>query len=160
MYSIAITPLIHRLEDEGSEQVWLADDATSGETLTSLRTWWDRLTEIGQDYGYYPNASKTWLIVKEGSLEEATAIFEGTDVTITVKGRRHLGAAIGTSTFIQNYIQQKVSTWIREVEYLSSNAAYAAFTHDQINKCTYLSRTIPDIDEFLQPARASYKPYP
>ena len=84
------------------------------------------------------------------------AIFEGTDVTITVEGRRHLGAAIGTSTFNQNYIKQKVSTWIREVEYLSSiatsqpHAAYAAFTHGQINKWTYLSRTIPDIEEFLK----------
>ena len=82
----------------------------SGGTLTSLRTWWDRLTEIGPDYGYYPNSSKTSLVVKEGSLEEATAIFEASDVTITVEGTRHLGAAIGTSTFIQNYIQQKVST--------------------------------------------------
>ena len=51
------------------------------------------------------------------------AIFEGTDVTITVEGRRHLGAAIGSTTFIQNYIKQKASTWIREVEYLSSIAA-------------------------------------
>ena len=115
------------------------------------------MTEIGQDYGYYPNASKTWLVVKEGNLEEATAIFEGTDVTITVEGRRHVGAAIGSTTFIQNYIKQKASTWIRDVEYQSSIAAsephpaYAAFTHGQINKWTYLSRTIPDIEEFLKP---------
>ena len=107
MHAIAITPLIHRLEGEGSEQVWFADDATSGGTLTSLRTWWDRLTEIGQDYGYYPNASKSWLIVKEGSLEEATAILEGTDETITVEGRRHLGAAIGTSTFSKTTSSRK-----------------------------------------------------
>ena len=52
---------------------------------------------------------------------------------------------------------QKVSTWIREVEYLSSiaasqlHAAYAVFTHGQINKWTYLSRTIPDIEKFLKP---------
>ena len=115
------------------------------------------MTEIGPDYGYYPNASKTWLVVKVGSLEESTAIFEGTDVTITMEGRRHLGAAIGSTTFIQNYIKQKASTWIRDVEYLSSIAAsephpaYAAFTHSQINKWTYFSRTIPDIEEFLKP---------
>ncbi len=30
MYVIAITPLIHRLEDRVNEQVWFADDATAG----------------------------------------------------------------------------------------------------------------------------------
>ena len=29
-----------------------------------VRCWWDRLVSIGPDFGYFPNPSKTCLIVK------------------------------------------------------------------------------------------------
>lgn len=142
MYAIAITPLIHRLEDRINRQVWFADDATAGGNLAHLRVWWDRISEIGPDYGYFPNATKTWLIVKDGSLEEATSLFQGMGVSITVEGKRHLGAAIGTNSFVESYVQRKVSEWVVELERLSSiavtqpHAAYAAFTHGQTSKWT------------------------
>ena len=52
MYAIAITPLIHRLEDRVNKHVWFADDATAGGDLARLKIWWDRISEIGPDYGY------------------------------------------------------------------------------------------------------------
>ena len=157
MYAIAIIPLIHQLEDEETKQVWFADDATAGGNLDSLKAWWNRIVDLGPDYGYYPNASKTWLIVKEENLEEATTLFEGTGVAITAEGRRHLGAAIGTHDFVERYIQQKVSAWIHEVDRLSSititqpHAAYAAFSHGLSSKWTYLARTIPDCEDLFKP---------
>ena len=157
MYAIAITPLIHRLEDRVNKQVWFADDATAGGDLARLKTWWDRISEIGPDYGYYPNPSKTWLIVKDSNLEEATTLFQGTGVSITAEGKRHLGAAIGTNSFVESYVKRKVSGWVHEVQRLSSiavtqpHAAYAAFTHGQTSKWTYLAKTIPDIGDLLKP---------
>ena len=154
IYAIAITPLIHRLKDRATKQVWFADDATAGGSLNHLKAWWDRISAIGPDYGCYSNGSKTWLIVKEANLEEATVLFQGTGVSITVAGKRHLGAAIGTHSFVENYVQRKVSGWVREVEQLSSivttqpHAAYAAFTHGLTSKWT---RTIPDIKDLFQP---------
>ena len=59
MYAIAIIPLIHQLVDEETKQVWFADDAKAGGNLDSLKAWWDRIVDLGPDYGYYPNASKT-----------------------------------------------------------------------------------------------------
>ena len=100
---------------------------------------------------------KTWLIVKEADLEEATVLFQGTGISITVEGKRHLGAAIGTHSCVENYVQRKVSGWVRKVEWLSSiattqpHAAYAAFTHRLTSKWTYLARTIPDIEDLFQP---------
>ncbi len=44
----------------------------------------------------YRYPKKTWLIVKE---EEAKAKFNGSEVS---DGKRHLGAAVGTSHFISN----------------------------------------------------------
>ena len=43
--------------------------------------------EIGPQYGYFPNASKTWMVVKKEKFEEAQAIFEGTGVNITQEGK-------------------------------------------------------------------------
>ena len=134
MYAVAISPLIRHLQDEEAKQVWFADDATAGGELTRLRKWWDRIVELGPDYGYYPNASKTWLIVKESKLEEASTIFQETGVAITMEGKRHLGAALGKHAFVESYVQQKVTEWVSEVERLSTfattkpQAAYAALT--------------------------------
>ena len=157
MYAIGILPLIYHLENEDVKQTWFADDAIAGGSLTHLRTWWDRVTEAGPNYGYYPNVSKTWLIVKEKCLEEATALFEGTGISITAEGKRHLGAAIGNPTFKQQYVQNKISGWVKEIERLSTVAntqpqtAYTAFTHGVASRWTYLSRTIPDTAELFKP---------
>ena len=151
MYAIAITPLINRLKEDDVKQIWYADDAAN-----SL-TWWDRLIEIGPDYGYYPNASKTWLIVKEHKHSEAVPVFEGTEIVITTVGKRHLGAAIGTRSFIEKYAEQKIAAWVHEMETITSlatiqpHAAYAAFTRGLGNKWTFLARTIPDTNKLFEP---------
>ena len=98
--------------------------------------------ELGPDYGHFPNAVKTWLIVKEDYLKEAKDKFKDSGVSITTKGKRHLGTAIGTPQIISGYIQHKVTKWVNEVEHLSAiattqlNAAYAAFTHGLKHKWT------------------------
>ena len=66
MYAIAITPLIRCLEDKEIKQVWYADDATAGGSLTNLRKWWDLIVETGPAFGYYPNASETYVAGCEG----------------------------------------------------------------------------------------------
>ena len=156
MYAIVVTPLIHQLEEREVKQVWFADDATAGGNLANLKEWWEHIIQLGSNYGYHPNASKTWLIVKEGHLEEARAIFEGTGVAITTEGKRHLGAAIGTSIFVESYVQQKVSEWVHEMETSSiaitqPHAAYAALTHGLSSRWTYLARTIPNIADLFKP---------
>ena len=157
MYAMAVTPLIHQLKQETTKQVWFVDDATAGGNLTNLREWWDRLTSTGPDYGYFPNPSKTWLIVKEEYKEKAESAFGGTQVVISEEGKKYLGSAIGKRTFIKNYVQQKVTTWVSELERLSSiaitqpHAAFAAFTHGLTNRWTYLARTTPNIAELIKP---------
>ena len=109
MYAIAITPLINRRNNGESKQIWYADDATAGGSISHLKAWWDNISTIGPDYGYYPNASKTWFIVKEAKLEEAESQSHGTGLSITVEEKRHLGAALGTSSFAESYVRRKVS---------------------------------------------------
>ena len=116
MYAIGIILLIRRLTNESVKQAWYANDATAGGQLAHLRTWWDRLVDIGPDFGYYPNASKTWLVVKEDTADAATEAFQGTDGNITTEGKRQLGAALGTRSFVEAYVQRRVSSWVQEID--------------------------------------------
>ncbi len=106
MYALAVRPLIDRLQSHcpNVKQVWYADDATSAASCSELRVWWDTLLAQGSDFGYHPNASKTHLIVKEKFLGKAKQLFSGTNVNITVEGKRHLGAAIGSRKFTEEYV--------------------------------------------------------
>ena len=62
-------------------------------------------------------------------------MFRGTGVIITDDGRCYPGSALGTDEFLISYVQDKVTSWMGEIEKLSDiavtqpQAAYAAFTH-------------------------------
>jgi len=93
--------------------------------LESLKAWWDKLLIIGPPIGYFPNATKTWLVVKQEHLDKARELFDGTGIQITQEGtgdksggQRYLGAAIGTQSFIKQYVQDKVAKWVTELEEL------------------------------------------
>jgi len=107
--------------------------------------WWDQISSLGPPFGYFPTASKTWLVVKEQHLKSAQLLFDNTCVNITTNGRPHLGAAIGSSTYISQYVSGKISTWIQELHLLSSfavtqpHAAYSAFTHGLISKWLFIA---------------------
>ena len=159
MYALAITPLIHQLRSSCPrvQQVWFANDATGASTCSNLKAWWNKLSSHGPAFGYHPNASKTYLVVKEKHMTTAQELFADTDVHITIQGKRHLGAAIGSRTFTEEYICSKVQTWSEEIKRLANvattqpHAAYAAFTHGLSSRWSYLMRTIPDIQDLLIP---------
>ena len=41
-------------------------------------------------------------------------------LSITGDGKRHLGAAIGTQSFVESYVKQKVSEWANTSEQMST----------------------------------------
>ena len=61
MYALATIPLIRQLKGL-TKQMWFADNASSTGKLIHLSTWWDKLNQLGPDYGYYLNPRKTWII--------------------------------------------------------------------------------------------------
>ena len=85
-------------------------------------------------FGYFPNAVKTWLVVKEPLISQTQKIFEATGVQITTEGRRLLGALLGTDAFCQSFLQDKVSSWTGQLSTLATvahtqpHATYTAFT--------------------------------
>ena len=65
----------------------------------------------------------------------------------------HLGAALGSTSFVESYVQCKVSQCVDTVKTLSrialtqSHSAYSAFTRGLASKWNYLMHTIPGISD-------------
>ena len=97
------------------------------------------------------------MIVKPDKFEEAKSAFDGTDINVTCEGRRHLGAVLGSRSYLEEFVGNKVETGVQEILKLSEvamsqpQAAYAAFSFGVRHKWTYFLRTITDIEDLLQP---------
>ena len=62
------------------------------------------------------------MVVKSDCFDKAIHIFNDTNIQITIQGRRHLGAALGTSQFRNKYIMEKIKKWVEELHVLSEIA--------------------------------------
>ena len=91
-YAVGLVPVQANTnyEKTGSKQVAFADDVNAAGEVKNLRKWWDKVNESGPGHGYYPEASKSHLIVKPEHLEEAKEAFHGTSVKITTSGKNTL----------------------------------------------------------------------
>jgi len=64
---------------------------------------------------------------------------------------------LGTDEFVKSYVQDKVATWVGEIEKLFEiaitrpQATYAAFTHVFLHRWLYLARTVPMSDDLYCP---------
>ena len=158
LYAISLQPLITRLHvSSAAKQCWFADDATGSGSLQDVRKWWDELSESGPPLGYFPNAKKCWLIIKPEREQAAREVFRDTAINVTTEGHKHLGAALGSRSFFEEYDGERVDEWVNEVTKLADfaisqpQASYAAFTFGLRHRWTYFLRTLPDIAELLEP---------
>ena len=109
VYALATIPLIDRVFlDEGTNQVWYADDSAAVGHLSSLRKWFDSLVSLGPSYCYYVNEEKTRLVVKPDYLDRARLVFNDTRVNITSDGRPYLGSPLGSVTYMEESVKSKV----------------------------------------------------
>ena len=74
-----------------------ANDLGGAGIFESLRIWWDCVVHCGPLLGYYPKATKSWLVVKVDKLTAAQEMFANTDINVTLEGRAYLGGFIGTA---------------------------------------------------------------
>ena len=72
------------------------DDSAATGTIKQLHAWWNKLAEHGPLFGYFPNPTKTWIVVKQEHQQEASRVFVECGINITTKGRPCHGAPIGT----------------------------------------------------------------
>lgn len=78
-------------------------------------------------------------------------------IHITTEGARHLGAAIGSHSFKEEYVADRVKTWCEELHVLADfaltqpHAVYSTLVHGAMSHWSFVSRTVPDIQSLLQP---------
>jgi hypothetical protein len=96
IYSIGLLPLIRQLKPEFPEvqQPWYADDVGAGGKFEAIRCQFVRLKEIRPNFGYYPESSKSILIVPQHNYDAALDYFSDLTFTVTT-GLRYLGGFIG-----------------------------------------------------------------
>ena len=118
IYAISIIPLILmlveiRMQDNNHTKTAVyADDLRVVGPIDQIRILWNTLCRLGPKFGYFPEGSKSWIIVRENAKERAQTIFDNTKLKIITDGQRHLGAVIGTANFKQNYMKEKINQWI------------------------------------------------
>lgn len=84
-------------------------------------------------------------------------MFKDTAVNVTVQGQKHLGAVIGSRKYLEEYVSEKVTNWVSEATKLAEfalsqpQACYAAYTFGLKHRWTYFLRTLPDIQDLLEP---------
>ena len=145
VYAIAIIPMILMIVDitskidDSTKTAAYADDVTAAGKIIQLKNWWKTLCILGPKFGYYPEASKSWLIVKEKAKQRAFTVFKDTAIKITTEGQRHLEAVISSFKYKCEYVQNKIDEPIKEIKVLfmivktEPQATYScfitAFTH-------------------------------
>ena len=157
-YSMSLQPLIMRIHvSSAAKQCWFADDATGSRSLKDVRKRWDELSESGPALGYFPNAKKCWLITKPEKEHAAMGVFGDTAIHITAEGHKHIGTALGSRSYLKEFVGEKVEDWVNQVTKLAvfaisqPQAIYAAFTFGLRHRWTYFLRTVPDIAVLLEP---------
>ena len=128
-YAVGIVPLLSMIslgksdkEEDRTYQVAYADDLAGGGNVLNLRSWWDKLLEKGPPLGYFPKASKLWLIVKEDKLEEAKELLRGTEIKITSVGKRYFGGFIEKESARNDYFKDLVDDFVSQIDTLSNIA--------------------------------------
>ena len=158
-YAVTTRLLIESSKVDGVSQVWLADDAAGGGRLENLLQWYENLEICGKKWGYLVNGSKSWLITKPEMEDKARQIF-GDRVNITTEGKRHLGAALGTTGYRDEYSNKLVADWVKQLNALCEiavtqpQAAYTAYVRGFNSKFTYFQRTIPEFGKYLTPIQS------
>ena len=152
VYAIATIPLIiktvwHMKESENKKEfaksAGYADDLFGAGSILGLKRMWDFIKNEGPKYGYFQEEKKTWLIVKPEFLSEAKQVFSNTGLNITTEGRKYLGAAVGSASYKEDYVNQKVDQWIKKLTILSKIAhwapheAYTCFVSGYKHKLNY-----------------------
>lgn len=154
MYAIGILTIIKSLKSEDYRQTWYADDSACLGKLAQVRRWFDVLMREGPKWGYFPEPSKSVLVVKPNQETEAKTLFSDLKVSI-VTSHRFLGGVIGTKDAKINFVKEKVAMWVDCIKKLSNaavkspQAAYTSFTKSLQAEWIFTQRVVADAtDEY------------
>jgi hypothetical protein len=151
-YGIGILPLIRQLKKEFPlvEQPWYTDNAGAGGKFDRIRSQFLRLVKLGPTFGYFPESTKSILIVAQHNLESATSVF--VDLHFKVKtGERYLGGFIDEPAAQDEWLDRKIQYWSKAMAGLAVAAAkfpqsaYSGLQRSLQQEWQFVQRIVKDI---------------
>ena len=127
-YVIGVLPLIRELREANPRvtQPWHADDARAGGTFAKVQAHFQDLQVKGPARGYYPEPTKSILVVTPWNVARAEDHFLGMGIWV-VTGHRYLGGFLGDGSSEKEWLGTKVEGWIESI----STLAGVALKHPQ-----------------------------
>lgn len=148
LYGLTLVPLIKKLQHlhPNCTQIFFADDGNAGGTWAQLRQYWSSLCKLGPQYGYFPNSTKTKLLVPEQSLQNAQSYLRLHRLQFQLKtGNRFLGGFIGNEAQFPEWLKEKTDTWLACLEDLEP-----LFQHHPQTAFTALQKSLQHEWQFIQ----------
>ena len=108
--AVVILPLIHSLENSHQWiQNWYADESSCVGELLSVRKWYDRLLPNGPAYGFFPEPSKTVLVVQSLAidLQKANDLFYDLSVCVVI-GSWFFGVFVGEQSLAADFVSRLI----------------------------------------------------
>ena len=109
-YGIRVPPLIGEIWGSHLRvtQSWYADYVGSGgEFINILEHLWDLQVRVPAQ-GYYPNPTKSMLVVAPGNVARAEELFRGLGIRV-VTGHRYLGGCIKNRELEGRWLAEKIT---------------------------------------------------
>jgi len=161
IYGGVLVPMVRQLKECYSPvvQPWYAGDAGSTSHFDAIEAFFKDLVKIGPDFGYFPEPSKSiLLIVRSRNLLAARVFFNaqrrrGFQITT---GHRYLGGFIGEVEKRDEWLSSRLLDFEHGIRELASAAknysqtAYAGLQKSLQHEWTFLQRVTPDIGEHFQ----------
>jgi hypothetical protein len=94
-------------------------DVGAGGKFEAIRRQFVQLKEIRPNFGYYPESSKSILIVPQHNYDAALDYFSDLTFMVTTESR-YLGGFIGDNNSAQEWIQEKMNDWEAAIAELAS----------------------------------------
>eukprot|EP00978_Attheya_sp_CCMP212_P020015 scaffold56827_cov52-Attheya_sp.AAC.2 len=145
-YGLMMLPLIKQLKREhpNVSQPWYADDARAGGKFTAIRNMFERLQELGPARGYFPEPSKSILVITTGN--------------------RYLGGFVGEAApQEEEWVRGKTDAWATAVTTLAKvckryqQLAYAGLQKSFQQEWQFLQRVTDGISTELESVESSLK---
>ena len=122
-YGISVLPLIRVLRRDHSQvtQPWYADDAGAGGNFEAVMAHFRDLQLKGPARGYFPELTKSILVVAEKNVPRATEYFRRMGIKV-LTGNRYLGGFVGERGTERQWVRTKVEGWTESVKNLAGVA--------------------------------------
>ena len=111
---LAVLKITDQYPHGTSKATAYADDLTAAGIIKGIKYLWEQLCKLEPKFGYFLEATKSWLIVEVNTEDKATEIFGGRGAQITIDGKRDLEASLRSERFKDEYLASKVDEWVRD----------------------------------------------